>query len=80
MINLFELKKQNIHLKNPILKNIKKVLESGTYILGKEVKKFEIAFAKYCKSKYAVAVKRIRFLHGIFKMSENNLFVFFCKW
>tara|TARA_B110000238_G_scaffold174221_1_gene193789 strand:- start:409 stop:1506 length:1098 start_codon:yes stop_codon:yes gene_type:complete len=57
MINLFELKKQNIHLKNSILKNIKKVLESGTYILGKEVKKLEFAFAKHCKSKHAVAVK-----------------------
>jgi dTDP-4-amino-4,6-dideoxygalactose transaminase len=57
MINLFEPKKQNIIHKKSILKNIEKVFESGDYILGKEVSNLESVFAKYCKTKYAIAVK-----------------------
>ena len=39
MINVFEPKKQYISNKKLILRNIKKVLESGNYILGPQVKK-----------------------------------------
>jgi dTDP-4-amino-4,6-dideoxygalactose transaminase len=57
MINVFEPKKQYISNKKLILRNIKKVLESGNYILGPQVKKLEKNFAKYCGSKYAIGVK-----------------------
>ena len=33
-----------------------KCLDSGSYILGEEVKKFENNFAKYCNVKHGVAV------------------------
>lgn len=35
---------------------IKRVLSSGWYILGSEVDEFELAFSRYCESKYAVGV------------------------
>mgnify|MGYP000891429265 FL=1 len=57
MINVFEPKKQYISNKKLILRNIKKVLESGNYILGPQVKKLEKNFAKYCGAKYAIGVK-----------------------
>ena len=37
-------------------KHVIKVLESGRYVKGPEVKKFEEEFAKYCKVKYGTAV------------------------
>ena len=57
MINLFDPKKQYNTYKQPILKNIKKVLESGVYILGNQIKEFETYFSKYCGVKYAITVK-----------------------
>lgn len=57
MINVFEPKKQYISYKKPILQSIKKVLESGNYVLGPQVKKLEKNFAKYCGAKYAIGVK-----------------------
>lgn len=57
MINLFDPKKQYNTYKKPIIKNIKKVLESGTYILGNQVKEFESFLSKYCGVKYAITVK-----------------------
>lgn len=36
--------------------NFKNTLESGWYVLGKEVKKFEENFAKYCQAKYCIGV------------------------
>jgi len=39
-----------------ILEAIKRVLESGNYILGPEVEKFEKSFAGYCGTDYAVGV------------------------
>ena len=57
MIDLFNPKKQYNSYKKPILKNIEKVLESGIYILGEQVKRFESFFSKYCGVKYAITVK-----------------------
>lgn len=37
-------------------KTFTKILESGWYILGKELEIFEINFAKYCQAKYCVGV------------------------
>ena len=42
--------------KNEINTEIKKTLESGNYILGDQVSKFEKSFAKFCKVKYAIGV------------------------
>jgi dTDP-4-amino-4,6-dideoxygalactose transaminase len=35
---------------------VKKVIESGNFIGGEEVKNFEKEFAKFCKTKYAISV------------------------
>ncbi len=56
-INVFEPKSQFISQKSEITNAIKKVLNSGSYILGKEVIKLEKNFAKLHNSKFAIAVK-----------------------
>ncbi len=43
-------------LKKPIQQAIQRVLDSGVYVLGKEVTLFEQAFAQYCDLKYAIGV------------------------
>jgi len=50
------LKQVNLQYKEEILKAYKKVLESGWYVLGEEVEKFEEEFANYCGAKYAIGV------------------------
>lgn len=50
------LAKQNMLLKKEILAAVARVLESGQFILGKEVKDFEKAFAGACGTKYALGV------------------------
>lgn len=49
---------KSVFLKNKleIKKLFENVLDSGSYILGEEVKKFENNFAKYCNVKHGVAV------------------------
>lgn len=54
MIPLLDLKREYLEIKDEIDKNIKAVLESGSYILGKEVLKFEDNFANLCKSKFCI--------------------------
>jgi len=46
------------NLKQPkeIYKEVKKVLDSGQYISGKQVEELEKEFAEYCKVKYAIGV------------------------
>ena len=56
-INVFEPKSQFLSSKTEINKAIKKVLDSGIYIVGNEVKNLERNFSKLHKAKYAVAVK-----------------------
>jgi len=51
-----DLKRQYNLIKEEIESKVKEVLESGQYILGKEVESFEKEFAKYCKVRYAVGV------------------------
>lgn len=43
-------------IKDEIGPGLKKVFEAGNFILGQEEKDFEMDFAKYCESKYAVGV------------------------
>jgi dTDP-4-amino-4,6-dideoxygalactose transaminase len=42
--------------KAEILSKVSELLDSGMFILGEEVKKFEESFAKLCQTKYAVGV------------------------
>ena len=44
------------HYKNEIHKSIQSVLNSGEFILGKSVSKFEEKFSKYCGSHYCLGV------------------------
>ncbi|MED0652873.1 DegT/DnrJ/EryC1/StrS family aminotransferase [Anoxybacillus geothermalis] len=56
MIPFLDLKKINLQYKKEIEAAMARVLESGWYILGKEVEKFEEEFAAYCGTKYAIGV------------------------
>lgn len=49
-------KKEYLSIKDEIDKAIQRVLDSGWYILGNEVKKFEKEFADYLGAKYCVGV------------------------
>jgi dTDP-4-amino-4,6-dideoxygalactose transaminase len=49
-------KKENLNLKKKIIRDIENVIDSGYYILGKKVNKFEKKFSKYINCKYSVAV------------------------
>ncbi len=54
MISFLDLKKINEPYETAFQEKLKSVLENGWYILGKEVEKFEKAFAEYCQSKYCI--------------------------
>jgi dTDP-4-amino-4,6-dideoxygalactose transaminase len=56
VIPFLDLKKINLQYKKEIEAAMARVLESGWYILGKEVEKFEEEFAAYCGTKYAIGV------------------------
>lgn len=56
MIPFLNLNSTYIELKNEIDTSIKRVLDSGIYILGPEVEAFEAEWANYCGSNYAVGV------------------------
>lgn len=56
MIPYLDLKKINEPYEEIVLAKTKKMLDSGWYILGKEVDHFEKNFAKYCGTNYAVGV------------------------
>ena len=56
MIPFLNLKEINKTYKNELVDACRKVIESGWYILGEEVEKFEEEFAKYCGMKYAIGV------------------------
>jgi dTDP-4-amino-4,6-dideoxygalactose transaminase len=55
-IDFIDVKKNNKRFTHKILKSIKSVIKSGNYILGKNLEEFELSFAKYCGTKYAVGV------------------------
>ena len=52
MIKFLDLKKINSLYKKDLEKKALKVIDSGQYILGKEVEDFEKNFANYCKTKF----------------------------
>lgn len=47
---------QSAKIKSDILAAVEKVIDSGTYILGPEVKAFEEEFASYCGTSHALGV------------------------
>ncbi len=55
-VPIVNLKKQYSKYKEEILYTVDKVLNSGNYVLGKELQSFEINFAKYCGTKYSIGV------------------------
>lgn len=56
MISFLDIKKINLRYEAVFQENLKRVMDSGWYILGNEVKVFEQNFADYCKSKFCVGV------------------------
>ncbi|MBP8789830.1 MAG: DegT/DnrJ/EryC1/StrS family aminotransferase [Breznakibacter sp.] len=56
MIKFLDLKKINDQYADEINEAIKRVLDSGWYLLGNENKNFEANYAKYCGSKYCIGV------------------------
>lgn len=56
MIHFLDLKTINLQYKNELLKTFEEVLESGWFILGEKVKKFEKEFAEFCGVKNCIGV------------------------
>ncbi len=56
MIHFLDLKKINSKYRNQINQTVSAVIDSGCYILGKEVEEFEKNFASYCGAKHCVGV------------------------
>lgn len=55
-ISTFNLRKDTLDIKEELKKAFEEVLDSGEYILGKELKLFEEEFASYIGAKYGVGV------------------------
>lgn len=56
VIDFLNLAKINNKYRTEILEAFTRVLDSGWYIGGKELKNFELAFAEYCGVKFAIGV------------------------
>ena len=56
MIKFLDLKAINRPYENKIKKAFGRILDSGWYLLGKELEAFETDFAKYCQVKHDVGV------------------------
>lgn len=56
MIEYENLKKANESFNNEFQRSFKETLESGWFILGKNVELFEEEFAAYCRSRYCIGV------------------------
>src|SRR3990167_294344 len=56
MIEIIDLRKEYESIKDEVDNAIKKVLESGNFILGEEVENFEREFSKYLNVRYGVGV------------------------
>src|SRR5580704_4335947 len=55
-IPFLDLKTPHAELRAPLLEAFERVLDSGCYILGREVERFEQAFAAYCGVRHCVGV------------------------
>ncbi|MFP6842487.1 MAG: DegT/DnrJ/EryC1/StrS family aminotransferase [Acinetobacter sp.] len=56
MISFLDLKAINLNYRKELIEACTQVIDSGWYIGGKELEKFENNFAKYCGTRYAVGV------------------------
>ncbi len=56
MIKFLDLKKINERFRSELDAATKRVLDSGWYLLGKEVEKFESEFATFCGTKHCIGV------------------------
>ncbi len=56
IIKFLDLQKINAQYRNELNTAFCRVLDSGWYILGNELKKFELSFANYCGTKHAIGV------------------------
>lgn len=56
MINFYNIGKQNIKFEKNFFKKIKKINNSGKYILSDNALEFEQNFSKICQSKYCITV------------------------
>ena len=56
MIKFLDLQKLNTVYSTEIKEAVNRVIDSGWYLLGKEVKAFEEEFASYCETKYSIGV------------------------
>ncbi|OAT27209.1 UDP-4-amino-4-deoxy-L-arabinose--oxoglutarate aminotransferase [Buttiauxella ferragutiae ATCC 51602] len=56
MINFLDLKKINAQYRTEIVDAMTRVLDSGWYIMGTELAKFEKAFSQYCGVKHCIGV------------------------
>ena len=56
MIKFLDLKKVNERFRGELDAAVQRVLDSGWYLLGKEVEKFEADFAAYCGVKHCIGV------------------------
>ena len=56
MIPFLDLKSPYLELKEELDAAYRRVMESGWYILGKEVEAFESEFATYCEAKHCIGV------------------------
>ena len=55
-VPFLDLKLSNEALRAELLYAFERVLDSGHYILGNEVKQFELAFASYCETTHCIGV------------------------
>ena len=53
-MKLLDIYSQDKSILNSIYKDIKKIVKSSDFILGKKTKKFEEKFAKFCNTKFAI--------------------------
>lgn len=56
MLKFLDLHKINERYRQEIDDAIKKVIDSGWYLLGKEIKRFEDEFSNFCGTRYAIGV------------------------
>ncbi len=56
MVQFLNLQKINAQYRNELIEAVTKVIDSGWYILGDELDKFEREFSKYCGVQYTIGV------------------------
>jgi dTDP-4-amino-4,6-dideoxygalactose transaminase len=55
-VAFLDLKRAHLDMQSELLEGCRRVLESGWYVLGEEVERFEQEFAAYCGARHAVGV------------------------